>query len=218
MRCSMMSQNEFIHEIFSAEIRIADMIKRLKYYLWEAIYASCYILYPLIYVYNRFLKHGMCLMKGNYCKNRIRNKGEKLRIYGMGTFLDPDSIVIGDYCYIGENAYFFALGGLTIGNNVIISRNVTIYTGNHNFHSTDYMPYDDSYIYEPVSICDNVWIGMNVSILPGVTIGKNAIIGMGAIVSNNVPENAIVVGHNRIIGYRKPVKEEYKLFNRDVRN
>lgn len=191
-------------------------MKRFKNFVWNLIYASCYIFYPFVYLYNKFIKHGVYLMQGNYCKNQIRNRGKNLRIYGMGTFLDPDAIKVGDYCYIGENVYFFATGGLTIGNNVGISRNVTIYTGNHNFRSAEYLPYDDTYIYEPVCICDNVWIGMNSCILPGVTIGRNAIIGMYTTVSKDVPENAIVVGHNRIIGYREPIKGQVKLYYRDV--
>ena len=156
-------------------------------------------------------------MTGNYCKHQIKNRGKELHIYGMGNFLDADKIKVGNYCHIGENAYFFAAGGLTIGDNVIISRNVTIYTGNHNFKSTECLPFDDAYIYEPVTICDNVWIGMNVCILPGVTIGNNAIIGMAAVISKDIPENAIVVGNNRIIGYRESVSEKAKLYNRDVR-
>ena len=45
-------------------------------------------------------------------------------------------------------------------------------------------------------------IGANATILPGITIGRNAMVGAGAVVTNNVPPNAIVVGNPaRIINY-----------------
>lgn len=38
-------------------------------------------------------------------------------------------------------------------------------------------------------------IGSNATILPGVTIGQNAMVGAGAVVTKDVPANAIVVGN-----------------------
>lgn len=133
----------------------------------------------------------------------------------MCSFLCPDQIEIGDYCGIGEGAYFHATGGLKIGGNVQISRNVTIYTTSHNFHSDSYIPYDNTECYSSVIIGNNVWIGRNVCILPGVTIGDNAIIGMAAVITKDVPERAIVVGHNRIIDYRDEIKGDIKLYGKE---
>jgi acetyltransferase-like isoleucine patch superfamily enzyme len=45
-------------------------------------------------------------------------------------------------------------------------------------------------------------IGANATLLPGLTIGRLAVIGAGAVVTNNVPPYAIVVGNPaRICGY-----------------
>jgi UDP-2-acetamido-3-amino-2,3-dideoxy-glucuronate N-acetyltransferase len=45
-------------------------------------------------------------------------------------------------------------------------------------------------------------IGANATILPGLTIGQNAMVGAGAVVTRDVPPNAIVVGNPaRIMGY-----------------
>src|SRR5262249_28158151 len=45
-------------------------------------------------------------------------------------------------------------------------------------------------------------IGANATILPGLTIGANSLVGAGAVVTRDVPPNAIVVGNPaRITGY-----------------
>lgn len=46
----------------------------------------------------------------------------------------------------------------------------------------------------PVSVGNDVWIGAHVTILKGVTIGDHAVIGAGSVVTNDVPEGAIVAG------------------------
>ncbi|MOA04038.1 Maltose O-acetyltransferase [compost metagenome] len=46
----------------------------------------------------------------------------------------------------------------------------------------------------PIHIKKNAWIGANATILSGVTIGQNAIVAAGAVVSKDVPDNAIVGG------------------------
>ncbi|MDO9153338.1 MAG: acyltransferase [Paludibacter sp.] len=182
------------------------MVKKFFHYI-------TLIFYPILYVYLRFLKVHFQELSGDYVKSRIKNKGHDLRIHGLIDVHDFDKLKIGDFCRIGRGAFFFCKGGLKIGNNVQFSRNVTIYTANHNFKTNIY-PYNDDYLEKQVTIEDNVWIGMNVSILPGVRICKNSIIGMGSIITKDVPDNAIVVGNNRIIGYRKNNNDNYKQFGR----
>jgi maltose O-acetyltransferase len=56
----------------------------------------------------------------------------------------------------------------------------------------------------PVKIGNYVWICARAIILKGVTIGDNAIVGAGALVTKDVPENAIVGGNPaKVIGMRK---------------
>jgi len=46
-------------------------------------------------------------------------------------------------------------------------------------------------------------IGANATIICGVTIGENALVGAGAVVTKDVPANAVVVGvPARIVGMR----------------
>ena len=41
----------------------------------------------------------------------------------------------------------------------------------------------------------HVWIGYNASVLGGVTIGSGAVIGLGAVVTKDVPNNAVAAGN-----------------------
>ncbi len=124
---------------------------------------------------------------------RIKNRGTNVEVMGYTRFLNPESIVLGNNVRIGYGCFFFGKGGIHVGDNTIISRNVTIYSSNHNFLG-DMIPYDSSHIHKPVVIGRGVWIGMGVSITPGVNIGDGAIIGMGSVISKNVAQGAIVVG------------------------
>lgn len=55
----------------------------------------------------------------------------------------------------------------------------------------------------PVVVGDNVVVGANAVVLEGVQIGANAVVAAGAIVTADVPENAVVAGAPaRIVKYR----------------
>jgi acetyltransferase-like isoleucine patch superfamily enzyme len=134
--------------------------------------------------------------------------GSNTKIYGKGTIFNSKNLKIGSNSRIGDNYFFHSLGGITIGNNTILSRNVTIYSANHNYLSTELIPYDDTYIEKKVTIGNSVWIGMNVCILPGVTIEDGAIIGMGTIVTKNIKKGEIVVG----MGQRVATNRDLEIF------
>jgi acetyltransferase-like isoleucine patch superfamily enzyme len=55
-----------------------------------------------------------------------------------------------------------------------------------------------------IKIGDDVWLGASSVVLPGITIGNGAVIGAGAVVTKDVPENAIMVGNPaRLLRYRE---------------
>lgn len=46
----------------------------------------------------------------------------------------------------------------------------------------------------PISVGNNVMIGVNSLIMPGVNIGSNVIIGGNSVITKDVPDGAIVAG------------------------
>jgi acetyltransferase-like isoleucine patch superfamily enzyme len=134
---------------------------------------------------------------------KLKFIGDKVIFKGAGEIFHPWNISIGNHVQIGTNCFLMGIGGIEIGDGTIISRNVCIHSGNHDFKSSEMIPYNSSYLKGKITIGKGVWIGQNVNILPGVTIGDGAIIGMGTTVSKDVPKYAIVVGAGqRIIGER----------------
>lgn len=82
---------------------------------------------------------------------------------------------------------------VTIGDDVFIGPNVSIYTACHPLEAAERNRLIEWA--EPVTIGNNVWLGGNVTIVPGVTIGNNVVIGAGAVVTRDIPDNALAAGN-----------------------
>ena len=95
------------------------------------------------------------------------------------------------------------LGGVEIGKYCHIAKGLTIYSHNHNWKSTSFIPYDKGHILKPVKIGDCVWIGCNVTIAPGAIIGDGVIISSGSVVFGEIPRCSIIRGNPAVvIGHR----------------
>lgn len=109
------------------------------------------------------------------------------------SFIESD-VIIGDRVTVKSGVQIW--DGTRIGNDVFIGPNVTF--------TNDMYPrskqYPDSF--DGIVVKDNASIGANATILPGITVGKYAIVGAGAVVTKNVPANAVVTGNPaKIIRY-----------------
>lgn len=103
------------------------------------------------------------------------------------------NIEVGENLFANYNLIILDVAKVTIGKNVQIAPNVSIYTAGHPIHPDTR---NTGYEYGiPITIGDNVWIGGNVVILPGVTIGDNVVIGAGSVVSKDIEDNKIVIGN-----------------------
>lgn len=111
--------------------------------------------------------------------------------------LDNSSLEIGDRTYIGEGNNIRAGGGtISIGNDCLISQNVSIICSNHDTKQDILINKQLwSTINNFVIIGDDVWIGTGSIILPGISIGDGAIIAAGSVVTKNVAKNMIVAGN-----------------------
>lgn len=156
----------------------------------------------VLYYYSFFIPAKQrFILKTN--KNKFILLGENVVFKGSGTIYHAENISIDNGVHVGEDYFLMGIGGIEIGEGTIISRNVCIHSGNHDFQKGDFLPYNSNYITKKIIIGKGVWIGQNVNILPGVVIGDGAIIGMGTTVAKNVLKGEIVVSAStRSIGFR----------------
>jgi len=130
-------------------------------------------------------------------KKRLKYCGKDVILYPSCYIIMPQEMEIGDNSSIAPYTTIFATYGVKIGENCLISSNCGISSYNHvqNSLNRPSQKSEDFLHSKPVSIGNNVWIGMNSCILPGVTIGDNSIIGSGSVVTKDIPANEIWVGN-----------------------
>lgn len=121
----------------------------------------------------------------------LNDKSGKAWIEPPFYFCYGKHIILGEGTHVDFNCSFVDDGMITVGKNVIIGPSVSIVTVGHPIR-----PDMREYMYtDPVTICDNAWIGANVTILPGVTIGENSVIGAGSVVTEDIPANVFAAGN-----------------------
>ena len=138
---------------------------------------------------------------------------------GKNAYIEPPfhcdygwNIEVGDNFYANYNLTVLDVAKVSVGNNVMLAPNVSIYTAGHPIHPASR---NSGYEYGiPVTIGDNVWIGGNVVLLPGVTVGSNSVIGAGSVVSRDIPEWVVAVGSPcRVV--RRITEEDRKYYCKD---
>lgn len=141
-------------------------------------------------------------LRNSYWHAVFKELGENVEIAERVKVLGPGKITIGSRTRITSYVVIDGRGGLEIGQETMIGFQSIILTHTHNFRDHGAVIHQGM-TSSPVTIGDGVWIGTRVIILPGVSIGDNAIVGAGAVVTKDVPPNAVVVGvPARIIDYR----------------
>lgn len=132
---------------------------------------------------------------------------------GEGTGLAPnislrngERITIGKHCHIGERTSLWAgdsTGKIILGNYVSLAPDVFITASDYQFEKG--IPFRDQPKQErDIIIGDDVWLGTKVVVTAGVSIGQGCIVGAGAVVTKDLPANAIAVGvPARVVGERQ---------------
>jgi acetyltransferase-like isoleucine patch superfamily enzyme len=85
--------------------------------------------------------------------------------------------------------YLSCHGGIELGDNTFIGKNVGILTINHDLLDRD-LPTNEG----PTIIGRNCWLGMNSVILPGTRLGDNTSVAAGAVVQGRFPPNVVLAG------------------------
>lgn len=97
---------------------------------------------------------------------------------------------IGKNVFINFDCVFLDFGGIDIEDGVFIAPKVSLLTEEHPLAPEN----RHSLTVGRIHIKRNVWLGANVTVTQGVTIGENAVVAAGAVVTKDVPDNAVVGG------------------------
>jgi lipopolysaccharide O-acetyltransferase len=104
-------------------------------------------------------------------------------------------IEIGDDVYIGSNAYFTAIHGISIGDGSVLSEQVYI---TDEFHGMD--PQAGLIMKQPLTSKGPViigracFLGFRASVMPGVILGDHCIVGANATVTRSFPAYSMIGG------------------------
>jgi UDP-2-acetamido-3-amino-2,3-dideoxy-glucuronate N-acetyltransferase len=112
---------------------------------------------------------------------------------------------IGRRCNLGQNV--FVMSGAVVGDGVKIQNNVSVYDGVVLEDGVFVGPsavftnvrnprsgVDRSGRFVPTRVRRGATVGANATVVCGVTLGERCMVGAGAVVTRDVPPNALVVG------------------------
>ena len=113
--------------------------------------------------------------------------GSKLRVH-------EGEVRIGAKTVMGQECTISAFQHVSIGRECIVADRVMLIDFDHGMVEVE-RPIRLQGIYKrDVRVGHNVWIGYGACILRGVTVGDNSVIGTSAVVTREVPANAVVGG------------------------
>lgn len=113
---------------------------------------------------------------------------------GQNTYV-ANQVTIGNFCRIQNNVSIF--DGVTLEEGVFCGPSV-VFTNVNNPRAL----VERKTEYRETKVCRGASLGANATVVCGVTIGSFAFVGAGAVVTNDVPAYALVVGNPaRLIGW-----------------
>lgn len=102
----------------------------------------------------------------------------------------PWRLTIGDYSWIGENAWIDNLDEVVIGSNCCISQGAMLLCGNHNYRKSTFDLITGKIILE-----DGVWIGAHSIVCPGISCKSHAVLAVNSVATRNLEPWSVYQGN-----------------------
>jgi len=139
-----------------------------------------------------FLGRGLQIQIGK--RGRVRfgrfvwiGDGTKIRCH-------EGEVIIGDKTVLGQECTISAYQHVRIGEQCVIADRAMFIDFDHGIVEVERTIREQGIYKRDVDVGSNVWIGYGACVLRGVQVGDNAVIGANAVVTADVPANAVVGG------------------------
>lgn len=152
------------------------------------------LIFPYYFFRNYVPNHIVNKIPSYFIRHFIYRNIYKLKL-GKGSsihlncFINRFNVEIGKNTSINRKCYIDSRGGIKIGDNVSISPEVHLITAEHDINDSSF-----TYITNPITLEDFVFIGTRAIVLPGVHLGKGCVVASGAVVTKSFPEFSVVAG------------------------
>jgi acetyltransferase-like isoleucine patch superfamily enzyme len=110
------------------------------------------------------------------------------------TIVHSNRIKFGHSVAINSFSYLNGIGGLDIGNYVLIGPNVTISSGIHPIRGRSIPIITRQTIPKKITIEDDVWIGAGAVIMPGITLARGTVVGANGVVLKSTKPFEVIAG------------------------
>ncbi|MCJ1708740.1 DapH/DapD/GlmU-related protein [Microbacterium sp. VKM Ac-2923] len=170
----------------------------------KMLVAGASLLDPRVYLHGLRVLH----FYGYAHVSQVRKltRGKDVSFAPNVSFRNGERITIGAGTRIGEYSTIWAgnsTGRITFGEKALLAPRVTLTASNYGIVKGT-APMDQPKAEDDIVIGSGTWLGADVVVLAGVTIGDGAIIAAGAVVTKDIPENAIAGGvPAKVIAYRR---------------
>lgn len=111
----------------------------------------------------------------------------------------PWRLTVGDYCWIGEDAWIDNLAPVVVGDHCCISQGAYLCTGSHDWSRDSF-----DLIHRPITLKEGVWIGARASVAPGVTAGERSILALGSVAVRDLVAGMIHQGNPAVAVKSRP--------------
>jgi putative colanic acid biosynthesis acetyltransferase WcaF len=103
---------------------------------------------------------------------------------------NPWRLIVGNYCWIGEEVWIDNIENVVIGNNVCLSQGAALLTGNHDYSISNFPPR-----YEKIELEDGVWICGKAIVCPGVVCRSHSILTVNSVATRELEAMKIYTGN-----------------------